>query len=64
MTWERADQATIDNSADYLVQTNGNEWRDQDRFVWPGIRVRHMMRPEIVRGRPVWIAKVTEPPHD
>jgi hypothetical protein len=64
MKWERADQATIDESAFYVVQTNGGEWRDFDLFILKGIMVAYRMNPSYVRGRPVWIAKITKPESD
>lgn len=45
----------------YLVQTNGMEWRDADLFVWKGIAVMMRLKPEIVRGRPIRIARINLP---
>jgi hypothetical protein len=59
--WARAEQSNIDPEADYLVLTNGGEWRDVDLFIWPGIMVQKRLVPTYVRGRPVWIAKITRP---
>lgn len=59
--WHRADEAEIDEKADYLVLTNGGEWRDADLFVWYGMMVQRRLVPTYVRGRPVWIAKITRP---
>ncbi len=44
----------------YLVQTNGMEWRDHDLFVWRGVQVALKLKPEIVRGRPVRIARINQ----
>jgi hypothetical protein len=61
MQWERAEEALIDLSSYYVVQTNGGKWRDFDLSVWHGRVVRARMVPEYVRGRPVWIAKIVRP---
>ena len=42
----------------YLVQTNGMEWRDHDLFVWKGVAVSMRLKPEMVRGRPIRIARI------
>jgi len=51
----------VEIGATYLVRTNGAEWRDNDLHLWPAPLLTHHMRPEITRGRPVWVAKVTDP---
>jgi hypothetical protein len=45
----------------YLVQTNGMEWRDHDLFVWRGLMVAMKLHPDIVRGRPMRIARINLP---
>lgn len=57
-TWMEPLQVNIDEGAFYLVQTNGMEWRDHDLFVWRGIMVAKHLAPNIVRGRPIRIARV------
>jgi hypothetical protein len=61
MQWERAEEAQIDPSSYYVVQTNGGEWRDFDLSVWNGRIVQASMVPDYVRGRPVWVAKIIRP---
>lgn len=61
MNWERAETAAIDEMAFYLVQDNGMEWRDHDLHVMKGYLVRARLEPQIVRGRPVWVAKIVRP---
>lgn len=61
MIWEKAESANIDLGAFYLVKDNGGEWRDFDLSILKGPIVTYRLRPEIVRGRPVWIAKITNP---
>ena len=56
-------EATLVNIRDhdwYLVQTNGMEWRDHDLFVMKGIAVALRLKPEIVRGRPIRIARICD----
>jgi hypothetical protein len=59
--WTTPVLAEIDDRADYLVKTNGGEWRDPDLHMWAGYRVKHMLGDNIVRGRPVLIARVIDP---
>jgi hypothetical protein len=61
LLWERADEAEIDESANYLVADNGHEWRDLDLSVKRGYMVKHCLRPGFVRGRPEWVAKIVRP---
>lgn len=61
MTWEKAETATIDDDAYYLVHDNGHEWRDFDLSIQRGVLVRHKLEPSFVRGRPEWIAKIIRP---
>ena len=61
MTWERAENATIDPSAYYVVQHNGHEWRDFDLAILSGRMVAAHLEPHYVRGRPEWIAKIVRP---
>ena len=59
--WQPIETAQIDDTAEYLVLTNGGEWRDAGLLVRPGVAVRHMLRPNIVRGRPQFIIKIVRP---
>lgn len=61
MSWEKADTAVIDPDAFYIVQDNGEEWRDFNLGVHRGIIVQRRLSPTYVRGRPVWIAKIRRP---
>lgn len=61
MIWEKAEGADIDPNSFYLVKDNGEEWRDFDLSILKGPVVTYRLRPEIVRARPVWIAKITNP---
>jgi hypothetical protein len=61
MQWEKADISKIDPHADYLVWTNAHEWRDVHQHVWRGHFVLNRMQPHIVRDRPVYVAKITDP---
>lgn len=61
LLWEKAADAEIDESANYLVADNGHEWRDFDLSVMRGIMVKSRLRPSYVRGRPEWIAKIVRP---
>lgn len=56
--WLEPTLVNVDEDAWYLVQTNGMEWRDPDLFVWRGRMVALKLAPEIVRGRPIRIARV------
>jgi hypothetical protein len=62
MQWVDATKAEIDPDAYYVTQTNGGEWRDFDLFVQRGALLKLHLEPHYVRGRPVWIAKVTPRP--
>lgn len=60
--WDHADDVEIDDRKQYLVITNAREWGDPDLVqAHKGAWVRHMMRPEMVRGRPVWLAEIIPP---
>ena len=61
MTWERAEEAVIDVEAYYVVQHNGHEWRDFDLAILAGHTVAWRLRPDYVRGRPEWVAKIIRP---
>lgn len=56
--WLEPVLVNVDEKAWYLVQTNGMEWRDCDLFVWRGYMVAMKLDPQIIRGRPIRIAKV------
>ncbi len=59
--WEFAPEAKIDESAYYLVKTNGGEWRDPDLRTMKGYEIARKLEPGYVRGRPVLIARVLDP---
>lgn len=59
--WEAPHPLRVDDTAHYLVKTNGGEWRDPDLFLWRGYHVRERLKESYVRGRPVLIAKVADP---
>lgn len=61
MDWQRAEDAEIDFNAFYLVKDNGGEWQDFDLSILKGPVVTYRLRGEIVRGRPEWIVKITQP---
>ena len=61
MTWVDPAKAIIEEDAMYLVKTNGAEWRDADLFMRPGWAIPSMMGENVVRGRPLAIALITEP---
>ena len=64
MHWEDATKAEIDPKAYYFVQHNGGEWRDFDLGVISGTLVKIRLEPDYVRGRPIWVAKITRPDHE
>jgi len=63
LVWEPADSVVIDeyDGADWLVKTNGDEWRDVSLRVMRSWQLRHELRPEVVRGRPIWVARIKTP---
>ena len=61
IVWEPAETAAIEDTAFYLVQDNGMEWRDHDLHVMKGWLVRGRLGPDMVRGRPQWISKINRP---
>lgn len=61
MCWQTASQAVIRSDATYLVKTNGAEWRDADLKLLPGHAVKRLLEPQIVRGVPLYVARVTDP---
>src|SRR4051812_10563688 len=46
MQWQSAEGAQIDDSAYYVVQHNGHEWRDFDLAVLRGSLVRRRLEPD------------------
>lgn len=60
--WKRPEEVEIDDRQEYIVHTNGGEWRDPDLRLMPGLMVKHFLKPQIVRGRPMWLAAVNPPP--
>lgn len=61
MRWIAAADAKPKIGEYYVVKTNGGEWRDCDLMIMPAPLLRNYMRPEIVRGRPLFVALVTDP---
>jgi len=61
MQWVDATKAKIEADAYYVVQHNGGEWRDFDLGVIKGVLVQRRLEPDYVRGRPIWVAKITNP---
>jgi len=63
LVWEKAEATKLDEDEDakYLVKTNGDEWRGLDLLVLPAVLVKMHLRPNYVRGRPQWIAKIKRP---
>src|SRR5262245_23295776 len=59
--WMEPTLVNVDVDAWYLVQTNGMEWRDHDLFVIRGRFLALKLKPEIVRGRPMRIARINLP---
>lgn len=51
----------IELGKSYLVWTNGREYGDNHIHLWPAPMITHNLRPEITRGKILFIAKVTEP---
>lgn len=56
--WQKAVIVNIEQSKRYLVKTNGGEWRYPDLYLMTGYEVLNKLRPEYVRGRPVYVAEV------
>lgn len=61
MKWMKAEGAVIDKDGNYLVKTNGAEWNDGDLKLLPGFVVKKLLEPNVVRGRAVWVARITDP---
>jgi len=61
MKWIAAEDARPKDGEMYVVKTNGADWSDCDLFIWPAPLLRAYMKPEIVRGRPLFVALVTNP---
>ena len=59
--WTRADDIEVDEAADYLVKTNGDQWSDPCLRTMRGYEVARKLEPGYVRGRPEWIAKINVP---
>ena len=59
--WRKPKDVEIQIGKMYLVWTNGQEWRDNHIHLWPAPMVSHNLKPEIIRGKILWIAEVTEP---
>lgn len=61
MAWEKAEGARLDPEAYYLVKTNGGEWLDHDLAIMRAKMIEFRLQPHYVRGRPEWVAKITNP---
>lgn len=61
MQWKRAETVTQDDKGHYLVSTNANEWGDWNLEIMAAFRILQMLQPIIRRGRPIWVAKITNP---
>lgn len=61
MTWVDARTIEPELGKYYIVKTNGNEWRDFDLHLWPAPILAARLCEHIVRGKPMWVAEITEP---
>lgn len=61
MDWKRPNEIKPEIGRQYVVITNGWEWRDVYIRTMTGYELLDRMRLEIVRGRPEWIAMITNP---
>lgn len=61
MKWMKAEGAVLEDGAEYLVKTNAGEWGDRDHEIMRPAMIRFRMSPHYVRGRPVWVARITDP---
>lgn len=61
MVWEPATAAEIDRQAYYLVKTNAFEWGDREWEVMRGSMVNFKLAPHYVRGRPLYVSRITDP---
>ncbi len=61
MEWRSAGGVVPEVGKFYLVHTDGAEWGDSHTQLWPAPMLEHALRPQVVRGRPLWVAEVTDP---
>lgn len=62
--WNHADDVEIEDGKMYLVMTNARDHGDANEVqAMRGRWLRHISRPEMVRGRPVWVATINDPPN-
>lgn len=61
MMWEPVATAQIDRSAYYLVKTNAFEWGDREWEVMSGSMVESKLAPHYIRGRPLFVSRITDP---
>ncbi len=55
MKWKEVKTLDLDSlSGNYVVKTNGGEWRDVDIFVWPAILLRKKIKLDLERGKPIY----------
>lgn len=67
MHWElvaEMDVTQIEDRSWYVVRDNGGEWGDFDLRTMPGRTLKHLLRPNIVRGRPVLAMKLRFTPDE
>jgi hypothetical protein len=61
MNWVKAEGFKPEYGKWYVVWTNGQEWHDHHIHLYPGTMLAHYLKPDMVRGRPLWVAEVTDP---
>lgn len=59
--WIKAEDVVVDETAYYLVKTNGDQWRDPSLYTMRGYEVARKLEPGYIRGRPEWVAKINVP---
>jgi hypothetical protein len=61
MNWVKAEGFEPEYGKWYVVWTNGQEWHDPHIYIYPAILLDHYLKPDMVRGKPLWVAEVTDP---
>lgn len=64
MHWEPATEEAVNLSPfgqKFLVKTNGGEWRDTDLHVMGSFEIKMKLSRTYVRGRPLYMARITDP---
>jgi hypothetical protein len=61
MEWQRAADIKPESGSWYLVWSNGREWGDHHIHLWSAPMLKHHLGHEIVRGKPLWVAKIVDP---